>query len=87
MKMQKTFLGFLLSGFSIVLLFFPGEPLTYYFGDTGFIATFVIITAYFFVCQFFLSRGNPNAFRKDWPVMLSLRAGPILIALITNLAG
>jgi hypothetical protein len=35
---------------------------------------FVLSAAYFFICQFFLSRGNPHAFPKDWPVMLALDA-------------
>jgi hypothetical protein len=30
------------------------------------------MATYFFICQFRLSRGNPNAYRKDWPVMLAL---------------
>ena len=30
------------------------------------------MAAYFFICQFRLSRGNPNAYRRDWPVMLAL---------------
>jgi hypothetical protein len=35
---------------------------------------FVLSAVYFFICQFFLSRGNPHALPKDWPVMLALDA-------------
>jgi O-antigen/teichoic acid export membrane protein len=45
----------------------------------------ILMMAYFFICQFFASRGNPDALRKDRPVMLLLGAGAILVALITAL--
>ena len=33
----------------------------------------------FFICQFLLSRGNPNAFLKDWPIMLALDAVVLVV--------
>jgi len=35
----------------------------------------------FFICQFFLSRGNPDAYRKDWAIMLAVEAAPLLIVI------
>jgi hypothetical protein len=37
-------------------------------------AAFISMAVYFFVCQFWLSLGNLDAYRKDWPVMLALDA-------------
>lgn len=31
-----------------------------------------VLGAYFFVCQYYLSRGNPNPLRKQWLIILSL---------------
>jgi hypothetical protein len=73
------FLGFL----SFFLTFFIGEKASHYLGNAGLIVTFILMAAYFFICQFRLSRGNPNAYRKDWPVMLALDA--IWIALFFSM--
>lgn len=70
--MPKTLLAFLLGVLSFLLFFFIGEPASHYLGNAGLIVTFILMAAYFFICQFQLSRGNPNAYRKDWPVMLAL---------------
>ncbi len=72
--MPKAALAFLLGVISFFLLFFIGEPATYHLGDVGLIPTFLLMAVYFFICQFQLSRGNPDAYRKDWPVMLALDA-------------
>lgn len=40
------------------------------------IPLFFWIAPYFFICQFLLSRGNPDAYRKDWQIMLLLNAIP-----------
>ena len=52
---------------SFVVLTFVGETV-------GLFAAIVTSAVYFFVCQFLLSRGNVDAYRKDWPVMLALDA-------------
>jgi hypothetical protein len=38
----------------------------------GLTATFVVMAVFFFTCQFFLSRGHPDALVNDWPIMLAL---------------
>jgi cell division protein FtsW (lipid II flippase) len=80
--MAKPIAALILSAFSFFLSFAVGEPLTYRFGDTGLIPTLVILAAYFFVCQFFLSRGNPAVFRKNWPSMLALNFVPLVLVII-----
>ncbi len=40
------------------------------------IPIFFLIAPYFFICQFLLSRGNADAYRKDWQTMLLLNAIP-----------
>jgi len=72
--MSKSALALILGFLSFFLFMFIGETLSEHFGAAGFIPTFVVMVAYFFVCQFFLSRGNPDAYRKDWPTMLALDA-------------
>ena len=74
-KMSKGWFAFFLGLFSFFLYMFIGESFSDYYGENvGLAAAFILVAAYFFVCQFFLSRGNPNAFPKDWPIMLALDA-------------
>lgn len=54
-------------------------------GNVGYAAAFILMVAYFFFCQFFLSRGNPNAFPKDWPIMLALDAVLLLSIILMAL--
>jgi len=83
--MPKALIAFFLGLLSFLLFMFVGEAASYHFGDiAGFIATFILMAAYFFICQFLLSRGNPDAYLKDWPVMLSLDA--ILIIAVFAMA-
>jgi hypothetical protein len=77
--MPKIFLAFLLSVLSFFLMFLFGETALHYFGDAGLIPAFMIIAAYFFICQFLLSRGHSEALRQDWPIMLALNAVPLLM--------
>ena len=80
--MHKAWIAFLLGLFSFFLYIFVGELSSHYFGENvAWAVWFILMFAYFFICQFFLSRGNPNAFLKDWPIMLSLDA-VLLLALI-----
>ena len=72
--MSKALIAFFLGLFSFFLFMFIGETLLHYYGNVGLAAAFILMAAYFFICQFLLSRGNPNAFPKDWPIMLALDA-------------
>lgn len=65
--MRKSLLAFFLGLFSFFLMMFVGETV-------GSGAAFISMAVYFFVCQLLLSRGNLDAYRKDWPVMLALDA-------------
>jgi hypothetical protein len=71
--MTKPIIAFFLGILSFVIYRFFLEILGEYIS-----AVFVILAAYFFICQFLLSRGNPHAFRKDWPTMLALDFAPFI---------
>ena len=71
--MSKGPIAFSLGLFSLFLYFALGS-LSWHFGNVGTAAAYILLAIYFFVCQFFLSRGNPHAFLKDWPIMLALDA-------------
>ena len=78
--MTKAFRAFLLGLLSFVVFMFVGETGDRFLGEIGATIVGVIVTmAYFFICQFRLSRGNPNAFLKDWPIMLVLNATIIVV--------
>ena len=65
------------------LYMFIGETSSYHLGEgAAFAITFVLMTGYFFVCQFRLSHGNADALRKDWPIMLALNAVPLATVII-----
>jgi hypothetical protein len=73
--MSKALIAFFLGLFSFLLFMFVGESISWHFGEyAGLVVVFIVMTIYFFFCQFFLSRGNPKAFPKDWPIMLALDA-------------
>jgi hypothetical protein len=68
----------LLSVIFFFLYMIIGETSSSYLGTgAGLAITFVLMTGYFFVCQFRLSYGNADALRKDWPLMLALNAVPL----------
>jgi hypothetical protein len=77
--MSKISKAFLMGVFSFFLFFAIGEAASESLGNAGLVLAFILMAAYFFFCQFRLSRGNPDAYRKDWPVMLALDA-PWIIA-------
>jgi hypothetical protein len=81
MKVRKPLLALFLGLIFFVLLWGLGETLGDKFGNAGIIATFVVIGVCLFICQFLLSRGNPDAYRKDWLVMLAL-AAPFLLLVV-----
>ncbi len=46
----------------------------------GSVVAFFSATAYFFLCQWGLSRGNAEALREDWPLILALNGLlPVLV--------
>lgn len=75
--------AFLLGLLSFFLMMFIGEFLVKPLGETmGLLATFSALAVYFFICQFLLSRGNPDAWRSDWRIMLALDAVTIIVVCI-----
>ena len=80
--MSRITVAFILGILSFFLYMFIGEEFSHYIGDAGFVLSFVLMAAYFFVCQFRLSRGNADALRKDWPIMLALNAAPLATVII-----
>jgi len=81
-KVPRAWIAFFLGVLSFFLLFIVGEALVENVGEAvGMVVAFILLAAYFFICQFRLSRGNPNALRKDWPIMLAFDAVPLLIVL------
>jgi len=78
-KMTKALIAFFLGLFSFLLFMSIGDISLYYLGNVGLAATFILMGAHFSICQSFLSRGNPAAFLKDWPIMLALDAVFLLV--------
>jgi hypothetical protein len=76
-KMSKPFLAFCLG----LLGFF----LSFVGAGAGLLATFLLIGVYFLICQFLLSRGNVNAYREDWPIMLAMDAAFLVVIVIMAL--
>jgi len=78
--------AFLLGVLSFAVFMFVGETADNLLGDTaGVIVTGIVMLAYFFICQFRLSRGNPNALFKDWPIMLVLNVTIIVVLFVSVL--
>jgi asparagine N-glycosylation enzyme membrane subunit Stt3 len=75
--MSKPLLAFCLGLLGIFLSFVGAEA--------GLLAAFILIGAYFLTCQFLLSRGNVNAYRKDWPIMLAMVATFLVMIVIMAL--
>jgi len=85
--MSKALMAFFLGLLSFILFMFVGEAAMYHIGEAvGLFVALILMAAYFFICQFLLSRGNPNAHRKDWPIMLALDSVPLLLVFIMALA-
>ena len=80
--MSRIVVAFILSVFFFFLYMLIGEASTSYLGDAGFVITFVLMAAYFFVCQFRLSHGNADALRQDWPIILALNAVPLAMVIL-----
>ena len=81
--MSRLVVAFILSVFFFFLYMFVGEASSHHLGEgVGFAITFIVMAAYFFVCQLRLSHGNADALRKDWPIMLALNAVPLMMAIL-----
>jgi hypothetical protein len=84
--MSKALGAFFLGVLSFVVFIFGGEVATYHIGEAvGLFVVLIFMAAYFFICQFLLSRGNPHAFQKDWPIMLVLNATIIVVLFVSVL--
>jgi hypothetical protein len=84
--MNRSLAAFLLGLLSFLLMMFIGESLARPIGDTmAMIVTFSSMAVYFFICQFTLSRGNADALRTDWRVMLALAAVPLASVVLMSL--
>jgi hypothetical protein len=77
-----AFAALLLSVLSFPLFGLFKEVFTNLLGIAGFVVMFIVMAAYFFVCQFRLSHGNTDALRKDWPIMSALNAVPLMLAIL-----
>jgi len=85
--MNRTAVAFLLGVLSFLLMMFVGEGLSSSLGEAkGLLVTFGVMAVYFFVCQFLLSRGHPDALRTDGRVMLALAAVPLVFIVLMGLA-
>ena len=83
--MSKAWIAFLLGLFSFFLFIFVGELSSHYLGENvAWAVWFILMFAYFFLCQFFLSHDNPAAFLKDWPIMIALDA--VLLVILIPMA-
>ena len=76
--MPKKIIAFILGLISFFLFFALGEEL-------GIKVAFLGICIYYFISQYFLSRGNPQALFKDWLIILLLNATLIVTAVLTLL--
>ena len=91
MKMDsRVAVAFLLGVGAFVLLFVLGEPVskvsTVSAARNIHAIVFIIgIGGYFFISEYFLSRGHPQAIWKDWPMILALNAPLVLTTIITLL--
>jgi hypothetical protein len=76
----KIFLAFILGVLAFFLLFGLGAALegasgkaSGKFGEYALTAALVIVIGvYFLIAQYFLSRGNPQALRKVWPLIMAM---------------
>jgi hypothetical protein len=83
--MRKVLIALFLGLISYFLFMFTLETVAPIFRGIGaIILSVIVMMAYFFICQFLLSRGNPHALFKDWPIMLALGAVGIVIPIFTD---
>jgi hypothetical protein len=75
---RKLLLALCLGFLSFFLSIFVGETMPLF-------VALILMAAYFSICQFLLSRGKVDAYRKDWPVMLALDATVFVLVTIIAL--
>jgi O-antigen/teichoic acid export membrane protein len=81
---MKWAAALLLGVLSFAVFMFVAHAVDSLLGETtGAIVIGIVMLAYFFICQFRLSRGNPNALFKDWPMMLALNV-TMIVALVVS---
>ena len=82
----KVVVAFFLGVVSIFLLFLLDEvaigPRPTFSGGIGAVIFFSGVGGYFLISQYFLSRGNPQAVRKDWPIIFALNFTLLFLAII-----
>jgi hypothetical protein len=64
-----------------VISFFGSFFLSEVFGEFGDYALFIGMGACFLIAQYLLSRGNPQALRKDWPLIIGLNFAPLCVTI------
>lgn len=74
--MTKTLGAICMAVLSLPVFMMVGEAISEKLAGFPFL---IAMAAYFFVCQFALSRGNPRAYRKDWLIMLLLDSGMVVV--------
>jgi hypothetical protein len=85
----KVVLAFFLGVLSVALLFGLAEGVgdllpERWKGSFIHVVIFVIgMGGYFLVSQYLLSRGNPQAVRKDWPIIIAMNFTPLCVTIIT----
>ncbi len=91
-KVVKVVVAFFVGVWSFALMMFVGEAVQSWFPKYGaetFIDEFIIFIVwggYFLVSQYLLSRGNLQAIRKDWPIIIAMNFTPLSIVIV-NLSG
>jgi len=80
--MARVIMALLMGLFSLFLFFVVAEAASYFLGNAGLILALILMAAYFFIVQYRASRDNPDAYRKDWPVMLSFDATWIIVGFL-----
>lgn len=83
----KVFLAFILGVLSFLLIFALGAALEGAAADGaagkyGDYALAIGIGACFFVSQYFLSRGNPQALCRAWPLIVAMNFMPLCAAIL-----
>ena len=74
-RKRKIVLALFLGAISFFLSFLVGEV----FGELGDYAQFISMGACFVSSQYLLSRGNPQALAKDWPLIIALNFTPLCV--------
>jgi len=81
--MKRALIGFFLGIFPFYLSMFVFETIAAMTpGYVAIIAGIVVMMAYYFFCQFLLSRGRSDVLFKDWPIMIALGAPGLAISII-----